>query len=369
MIDRGRPEMQLTFSGVDSGVAISPDGEWIAYRRLVTFTEDHYESELRIMDKNGAVQRVLLSVEDLDSIYPLDLNLEHGGLHPIRLAFIPGTAKLIFSTLTWAMRAPSFFDLHVVDINTGQFQTLLGMSEAVTVTLSPDNEHIAVASGTGVHIINVNSLTIRANIIPHGFFRDGPPWVTFVYPEWAADSSFFVIAVESEQLDGGDWAYGNQIWKIHTGGSPPELLSTITTIYIQAPYNWPLNAKLSLDNNRMYYACPDPNKSPAFNSLPSRDTHYEGVQLCFSDLDGNNLNVYAFPDLESSEGPFEQEGFQPIFNLNSPLNHEIVINNQFRVGIMRQSGLLLIQSGTPDNIFLLAEGVELWTEISLAILD
>ncbi|MDH3944927.1 MAG: hypothetical protein OEV06_12605, partial [Anaerolineae bacterium] len=340
MKDRGRPEVQLTFTGMDADPVISPDGEWIAFRRWVNIPpkDDPYgdhpiESELRIMDKNGAFKKTLMSIEELDSLLPMDEHPIYGGIHPHRIEFIRDSDLIMFSTFAWGMRYSSHYDLHVVDSKTSEWQTLFGMWGAVSVTLSPNGKHIAVAN-SGIHIVGIANLTIRQDIIVNGFYHSGAPWINNVRPQWSHDSSFFVVAVESDLNSEDQYVYGNQIWQVFVDERPPILLSTITTIYEAGSIRWLLNAKISLDLGRMYYACPDPVSPPP------------AALLCFSALNGENLIVYPFPHDRNPIYPFEQEDF-PTQSVLGPTDYKDKwVDARHRIGYWGE-GIALIQSGPP----------------------
>jgi hypothetical protein len=221
--DEAADTRELLFEAHDvSSLAFSDDQQLIAFTR----ENEQFQVSLWVMGAGGEDARELLSAADL-----LALNLSQTkdlAVDPYRLAWIPGTHRLAFSTRTLATGdgLPDVFqELRVIDADTGAFEELIDHSDGGTFTFSPDGTFFVEVSDTSVSLYKTNGELVAGELLTYpalglSDFYYHPP-IT-----WRDDAQLFTLATINT-ADGLEVAYNRDvtstIWQVGIDGQASEL--------------------------------------------------------------------------------------------------------------------------------------------------
>jgi hypothetical protein len=213
----------LLFEADDvSSLAFSDDRQLLAFTRQ----NEQYQISLWVMGAGGQDARELLSAADL-----LALNLSPTkdlAVDPYRLAWIPGTHRLAFSTrtITTGDGLPDVFqELRVIDADTGSLVDLINDTEGGTYTFSPDGDFFVRASDTSVSLFQSSGELVAGDIVIYpalglGGYTYHPPI------NWDDDSQTFALATINT-ADSLEATYSpdvtSTIYRIAVDGSVSEL--------------------------------------------------------------------------------------------------------------------------------------------------
>lgn len=214
---------ELLFEAGDvSSLAFSDDQQLIAFTR----ENEQFQMSLWVMGAGGEDARELLPAADL-----LALNLSQTkdlAVNPYRLAWIPGTHRLAFSTRTLATGEglPDVFqELRVIDADSGSLQEIIDHDGGGTYTFSPDGAFFVKVSDTSVSLFKSSGELVAQDIVNYpalglSDFYYHPP-IT-----WSDDALFFTLATINT-ADGLEVAYNRDvtstIWRVGVDGRATEL--------------------------------------------------------------------------------------------------------------------------------------------------
>jgi dipeptidyl aminopeptidase/acylaminoacyl peptidase len=211
---------QVTTGGKINDVRISDDGTILAYVR---------DGELWAVDADGSDERVLVSAADLEEMEPIQESEFPIALN--RYEWVPGTHVLAFNTrLELPIGLLLNDDLHTVDagsVGAGSvaISTLLSPGQGGEYVYSPDGRQIAVSNAGGISLYDADGQN-RRDVLPY------TPVVTYsehrfyARPVWGDDSSSLQVAIPpADPLAQPPQA--TSIWRLHTDGTPAELIGSI----------------------------------------------------------------------------------------------------------------------------------------------
>lgn len=218
-----------------SSPILSSDGSMIAFRRA---------GELWVINRDGSDERRLLSTDDLATIEPIV-----PGVRLRDVDWIPGTHSLFFNTIiqqeVGSMLAD---DLHLVNADTGEWQTLLASGEGGQFTFSPDGEKAALTSPRSISVINADGTNYQ-RLLDFRPIDTYSEYAYYVQPVWTADSLSLRVGISVP-----DWLYASNptitIWHLPLDGSQPAIFNQIEA---HGP-----EIRLSPDLSRMIYSLHGP---------------------------------------------------------------------------------------------------------------
>lgn len=215
------PASLLTFSGAVESVRLSDDGEKIAYSRRPT---PDGPPELRVVDRDGSGDGLLMSPSDFDALYPLGDALHHD---LSQFDFLPGTHILLLNT-RYAYEGPGLTkhdDLIQLDTDTLARTMLLAPGTGGDFTASPDGQYLAIVRPDTIEIRRANGTPTGSGTISYTPVITYSEYRYYARPVWAPDSSAIGAAIPSS--DPLAPATTGSIWRLPVGGTA-SLLSTIS---------------------------------------------------------------------------------------------------------------------------------------------
>jgi hypothetical protein len=222
LIEGGSPPQQLTNSGFAENVLISPDGLKIVFKRRLTFDD---LAELRVVNADGSGEDVLLSTDDMKTLYPS--TLESKGFEISQMAFLPGTHDLYFNTYEAfaTIGVAMTDDLLLINTDSGDLTRLLNPNHGGQFAISPDGTRIVMIQPDRIHLVNPDGSGLSTDLINY------PPVITYsefqyyAQPIWTRDSGAVGFAIPSaDPLDGSP---SGDIWRIPRDGSAAVKIATI----------------------------------------------------------------------------------------------------------------------------------------------
>jgi Tol biopolymer transport system component len=319
LVEGTNPPVQLTSGGNASGVAISGDGQKVAF---TTWDPPTQSSELRAVNSDGSGETVLMSQADLDALPPGLGGALHHTVH--RMQFKPCTQDLLFNTRS-VFEGPGLAthnDLLEMDTSSGILTVLLppGSSGAGFV-ISPDGSLLALSHPDKIEFANIDGSGLIPNahtytpVITYSEFQWNPP------VQWAPDSSGVGLAMPSQDPF-APGAYGD-IWLIQADGSGVVHSATIVADFYRIQYK-----EITI--------------SPNLSSLVYlRDSGTPNIEeIYIANFDGSGETLYDTADLDP-------QGWSP-----DSINYAYVVStaggNELRIG--RLGYAPLTQSTTPDRM-------------------
>lgn len=265
------PPRQLTSSGGALQAVLSDDSTQVAF---IHRGEPEGLGELRLFDLTTATERLLLSREALQGLYPPEEGVL--GIAVNQMAFLPGSHDLVFNTLS----VPEFIglikndDLLRLDTASAALSTLLPAGSGGDFTIAPDGSRIAVTRPTQIDLVNSDGTNHQAALINFPFVMTYSEYAYYPRPVWSPDSGQLAVLIPSEDPLAPDPSA--TIWRIPAGGGPASEVATIQgQFFFLQMSGYPL---ISPDLARVAYAVP--------TGVPNTDN------LVVANLDGSSPTVY-----------------------------------------------------------------------------
>jgi hypothetical protein len=219
--------VQVTQSGSIYDLRLSPDGNYLAFLRLIDFEQ----VELHLVNVDGSEDRLLVDIQTLEELVPGD---EPVGIFSFE--WHPEGGYLAFNTHIIGYGLLTNDDLHLVNVETGSITTLLPSGQGGEFYYSPDGSQIAlVTSGDymdlpgKISLVNADGSNRRDSLVTF------PSVLTYsevpFYPPlaWSPDSDFVLVAIPSEDPLTADATIS--LWRISANGTEAIELFTINTSF------------------------------------------------------------------------------------------------------------------------------------------
>jgi Tol biopolymer transport system component len=305
LIEGTNPPLQLTSGGNADGVAISGDGQKVAF---TTWNPPTQTTELRAVNSDGTGETVLMSQADLDALPPGLGSALHNAVH--RMQFKPCTQDLLFNTRA-IFEGPGLAthnNLLEMDTSSGILTVILSPgSSGAGFFISPDGSKLALSHHDKIEFANIDgsglipSAHTYTPVITYSEFLWNPP------VQWAPDSSAVGLAMPSQDPF-APGAYGD-IWLIQADGSGAAHMATIVADFYQIQVK-----EITI--------------SPNLSSLAYlRDSATPNIEdIYFSNFDGSGETLYDTADVKPA-------GWSP-----DSINYAYVVTtpggNELRIGRM-----------------------------------
>jgi hypothetical protein len=187
------PAVLLTASGSVESVRLSDDGEKIAYTRRPI---PEAPVELRVVNRDGTGDSLLMGPADFDALYPLGDALHHDLSH---FDFLPGTHLLLMNTRL-SYEGPGLTkhdDLIQVDTDTMSRTMLLAPGTGGDFTASSDGQYLALARPDTIEIRRANGTPTASGTISYAPVITYSEYQYYAHPVWAPDSGAIGAAIPS----------------------------------------------------------------------------------------------------------------------------------------------------------------------------
>jgi Tol biopolymer transport system component len=234
-------QIQLTDSHEAFAPNISPDGNWVAYRK----GWDIYNAELWVIGIDGNDNRILVSRDDLAT---LPRNDESVGMMIGRFDWVPGQLSLAYNTIQLfeGPGIPRNNDLRLVNVETGSQILLFEPGSGGEFTYSPDGKQLAIVTPGSLSIVNADGSN-RREILTFPVIYTYSEWQIYPQPVWAPDSGHLRVAIPPQDALNNPNAF-TLVWHIPADGSLPHLAGEFVAspAYISIPL-------ISPDTNKVIY--------------------------------------------------------------------------------------------------------------------
>jgi WD40-like Beta Propeller Repeat len=183
---QGENTRQLTSSGDAYNPNLSPDGRTVAFLRPA----GDFHTELWAIDVDGANERRLVSITDLDAIGGGVRDPSAVAINPYHFAWIPGTRSLAFNTQQ-VFNGPGLSlldDLNLVDADSSAITNLFLAGWGGEFVYSPDGSQIAISRPDMVILTNADGSNYRPvlrydPVVTYSEYR------YYAAPLWSADGT------------------------------------------------------------------------------------------------------------------------------------------------------------------------------------
>ena len=276
VLEGEKPPRQLTVGPGDRAPKLSPDGQWLLFRRAVEpAPTDIPRYELRVIAVDGSGQRVLVGPEDLPGDTDAELPADR---LPMQTAWLPDSRAVAFSThMQVGYGSAPNYDLWLVDVESGAPKQLLADGEGGTFSFSPDASHLVVCTHTMVTMLEADGGNRRAlatfdNVLTYSEYSYTPMAV------WAPDGSHALVGISSP--DPADPEANATLWRLPLEGDAVPLATVVGEVFSnsQSGELW------SPDRTRIAFT------RRVVDTERERD-------LVLAKADGSDLEVYATGEL------------------------------------------------------------------------
>ena len=202
--------------------SISDDGKQIAFAN---------QMQVGIINTDGSNERILIGEADMRTMVsdPEDI---------VIVRWVRGTPYLLLNT--YNIGGPASHpheDLHIINIDTGQWETIFAKNEGGKIYISPDGRLVAVVSQERLLLMNSDGsqqrivLTYQPVLYPSDVLH---------YPRlvWSSDSASLMLEVDSEDAP-TDPTAPTTLWRIPVDGSPSIVLqiSSYRNLYLSPDFS------------------------------------------------------------------------------------------------------------------------------------
>lgn len=209
--------LQLTTTGDSYNPVLSPDGGTVAFLRPA----GNFHTELWAIDLNGANERRLVSITDLDAIGGGVRDPGAVAINPYHYAWIPGTRSLAFNTQQ-VFNGPGLSlldDLNLVDAGSGEITNLFLASWGGEFVYSPDGSQVAISKPDSIILANADGSNYRP-VLRYDPVLTYSEYRYYATPLWSPQGDFLRVAIPPvESL--AQPALPSVLWKIPANGGDP----------------------------------------------------------------------------------------------------------------------------------------------------
>jgi len=296
LIEEDDPAVQLTFDGGADRVLLSSDKSKIVFIRK-PLGDNH--SELRSINYDGSADTTLLSVDELNGLYPMEAGMV--GFEISMMAFAYGSHDLLFNTFI-LFDGPGLIkndELLRIDTDTGELTTILSAGEGGDFTISPNGMQVAVVQPENIALINTDGSNHYPNLLAYPPVTTYSEFRYYAQPVWAPDSSALGVAIPSPDPLAEE-VFGS-LWLIPLNGDPAINVGNVEgDFYFTQVFS-------------------NPGLSPTLDRVVFARNHLEDLhELHIANLDGSE-------DILFLEGRLNWQGWSPegsrfTFIMSEPLN-------------------------------------------------
>lgn len=240
--EEGGSVLRLSKSGWVTKVAISDDGQRVAYVR----SDDYSWSELWVVDSDGMNERRLVSNDEMNTYSTVPDGV---AVVPHQIEWVSGTHMLVYNTHTLFM-GPGIHlndDLYLVNVDTLSKQVLLAPGTGGEFVFSPDGSQIALVTPSSISLVDADGANRRDNVLTYGRIGLGED-LYYPQPVWSVDSQTLGVPIPSTgPFD--DKLGPTALWVIPESGAPPTQLGSVEGVCLDA-------VTFSPDLNRIAYQRP-----------------------------------------------------------------------------------------------------------------
>ncbi len=188
-------DQQLTVTGNVYQPCLSPDGQLVAFIRPV----GDFQVELWAIDINGRDERVLVTVDDLNTIGGGFRDPNALAIAPYEFRWVPGTHLLAFNTQQ-VLQGPGLFlldDFHIVNADTMQLNMVLLSGWGGQFQVSPDGKMVALSTPSQIALANLDGSDYR-QVLTYAPVTTYSDYRYYARPSWKMDSSGLWAAIPPE---------------------------------------------------------------------------------------------------------------------------------------------------------------------------
>lgn len=227
--------LQLTTTGDAYNPVLSPDGATVAFLRPA----GGFHTELWVIDLDGANERRLVSITDLDTIGGGVRDPSAVAINPYHYAWVPGTHSLAFNTQQ-VFNGPGLSlldDLNLVDVGSGAITNLFLAGWGGEFSYSPDGSQVAISKPDQIILANADGSNYRTvlryeQVLTYSEYR------YYAIPLWSPKGDFLRVAIPPvESL--AQPAQPTVLWKIPaSGGEPVQEGSVLAVPFFDQPLRY-----------------------------------------------------------------------------------------------------------------------------------
>jgi len=300
MIEGTGSPQQLTSSGYAENILISSDGTKIAFTRRPMPEE---VAELRSVNADGTAETVLLSQDDMKSLYPS--SLESMGFEIWQMAFLPGSHALYFNTFE-AFKTVGLAiteDLFRINTDTGDLDQVLPPGSGGNFYISPDGIHIVVVRPDTIDLVNPDGNGLVANVVTYLPVITYSEFQYYAQPVWATDGSAVGVAIPNDDPLGPNPK--GFIWRFNDTGSSSNNIATIPgDFYFSQVFS---SSTMSPTLNRVAFL---------------RETATPNIQdLFLANADGTGETLYATGNIDWVG--WAPDGIHFVYSVGDPMNLQL----------------------------------------------
>lgn len=234
-------------------VLLSSDGEVVVFLRRPDDERGSQPTEVYAVNSDGSQQRLLMSGEDFNALYPHEGFL-HNDLASIE--FVPGSHELLLNTRVVA-EGPGLIkydDLLRLSADSGDRITILPPGQGGDFTVAPDGSRVALVRPDSVHLVNPDGSGLAVELVSFEPLITYSEFQFYVNPLWSADSSQLAVVIPSADVLAEDPEAN--IWSISADGTQVDLLATVSGDFYFSERTG--RSSLSPDFARVVYRLPEP---------------------------------------------------------------------------------------------------------------
>jgi len=227
------PAVRLTFSGSVEQVRLSDDGQKVAYTRRPVIDQP---VELRVVNRDGTGDSLLMGPADFDALYPLGGAVHHD---VYLFDFLPNNHVLLINTRS-IFEGPGLAkhdDLIRIDTDSLARTMLLAPGRGGDFTASPDGRFLALVRPDTVELVNIDGSPSGSGVIPYAPVITYSEYAYYAQPVWNPASSMVGVAIPSPDPLASSTT--GSIWRLPVG-APASLISTISGQFFRLSGDVPL---------------------------------------------------------------------------------------------------------------------------------
>lgn len=257
---QGSDAIALTDSGDVADLDLSDDGCRVAYSRQMpnpnydpnaeVFSGETY-TEMWVISSDGSNNQVLVGWEFLSSLPAFDAQTTMG---VYEYAWLPGSHSLAVGTKAVTYGLALSDDIHIVDANSANINTLLPAGQGGQFSVSPDGSRIAFSTPTSINVINADGSGLQTELVSFPMVLTYSEYQYYPPIYWGQASDQMMVAIPPEEGLGGpvDGIYPETaLWLIPLDGTDPWQAGSVQNVWLALS-----QVRFSPDISRIAYLRP-----------------------------------------------------------------------------------------------------------------